>query len=63
MKTQLEHYETARRKIAARAHAFNEMLQSPNRPTQEELEKLRAKRPGLWNAYRDANPPQAAQTV
>lgn len=57
MKTQLEHYETARRKTAARTHAFNEMLQSPNRPTKAELEKLRQKRPALWNAYQDANPP------
>lgn len=49
--TQYQLAESARRAAARRAHALNEMMQDPNRPTLAELAKLRASRPELWNAF------------
>lgn len=51
MPSQLQLAESARRRTARRAHALNDMMWHPNRPTKAELAKLRAKYPQRWNAF------------
>jgi predicted Abi (CAAX) family protease len=49
--TQLQLCNAAHRKIADHFEIINWLSQQENRPTKEELTKLRQKNPALWNLY------------
>ena len=53
--TQLDLAESARRRVANKAKAIMGLMESPDRPTKEELKKLRSKRPSLWNSFPENN--------
>lgn len=49
--TQLELCESGRRRVASKMEGMSFLLRPENRPTPEELQRLRAKRPHLWNGF------------
>lgn len=50
--TQLQHFELARRKIAAGNEAFLEMVNHPTNPiTRADLEALIARRPAVYGRF------------
>jgi len=50
--TQLQHFELARRKLAAGNEAFLEMVNHPTNPmTRADLERLIAKRPHVYARF------------
>lgn len=59
--TQRDLAESARRRSAQQAHDTNWLLQQDNRPTAEELERLRQRNPRLWSKYQDKS--HAMKTV
>lgn len=53
MKTQKQLAESARRRAARKAQGISDILATGHGPTADELERLRKKRPGLWNGFPD----------
>lgn len=49
--TQKEHFWKSHRKMMDRLEGFNWLMRQDNKPTKEELEKLRKKNPKIWNSY------------
>lgn len=49
--TQLQLCYASNRKVADHYNFINWLSQQENRPTKEELVKLRQKNPALWGAY------------
>lgn len=52
--TQHDLAESGRRRAARKAHAVNWMMHQDNRPTAEELKRLREKNPTVWDSFPDS---------
>jgi hypothetical protein len=56
MKTQIQYFWSSHNKLADKTQFMDWLLRQENKPTLEELQKLRAKNPSLWSGYTEITP-------
>lgn len=55
-KTQIQHFYSAHNKLADKMQFLDWLSKLENKPTLQELQKLRAKNPSLWSGYSEITP-------
>jgi hypothetical protein len=56
MKTQIQHFYSSHNKLADKLQFMDWLTKQENKPTPEELSKLRKKNPNLWSGYTEIAP-------